>query len=621
MLNSRTLAPAAFGLAALLAVAPAAADNAKRHHALSLVGTPKYAADFKHFDWVDPDAPKGGTVRQAAIGTFDTLNPFNIKGNKATGLGLVYESLMATSPDEASAEYCLVCEWVSYPADYGSVTFGLREAARFHDGKPITPDDVIFSLNELKKHDPFQAQYYKNVVKAEKTGDREVTFTFDVKGNRELPQILGQLTVLPMHFWTAKDANGEPRDLGKTTLEPPLGSGPYRIKNYETGRFIEYERVKTAWANDLPVRRGQWNFDTLRFEYFRDPTPAFEAFKSGSLDFWRETSSKQWATAFGFDAVKNGIVKKDMLPLQGASQMQAFVMNERRPQFQDRRVRQAFLLAYDFEFANKNLFFGQYARVKNYFGEKDLASSGLPQGRELEILNELPPELKAGLPPELFTTPYTIPSNDTPDAFRKNMRQAAKLLGEAGYAPKNGVLTNTTTGQPLAVEFLLVSPQFERVVQPYVNELKRLGIQASLRTVDSAQYQRRIDAFDFDIVVGSFPQSASPGNEQRDFFGSSSAGVQGSRNLIGLKSPVVDKLIDKIIFAKDRDELAAATRALDRVLLWGHHLVPQWFTPYDRVAYWDRYKRPAKLPSRSTAFQQVWSWDATAAAKVDAMRK
>ncbi len=346
----------------------------KRHHALSLVGEPKFGPDFKHFDWVNPDAPKGGVVRLMALGSFDSLNPYSIKGRPAVGINVLLDAtLMAGSPDEPSTEYCLVCEWVSHPADFSAATFKLRDGARFHDGRPITPEDVIFSLGALKKANPRQAAYYKNVVKAEKTGEREVTFRFDQTGNRELPTIVGQLRVLPRHYWEANDASGQPRDLDKSTLEVPLGSGPYRIKSFEAGRGIVYERVKDWWAKDLPVNQGQWNFDELRFTYYLDKTPAFEAFKVGQIDFWRETSAKDWATRFTFDAVKDGRVKKEEIETKTLTPMQGFFFNLRRKQFQDRRVRQAFNLAFDFEFANQNLFFGQYKRVDSFFGNSELA--------------------------------------------------------------------------------------------------------------------------------------------------------------------------------------------------------------------------------------------------------
>ena len=612
----RALTWVAAAAAAILATAPATANDIKRHHALSLVGAPKMPADYKHFDWVNPSAPKGGALKLSARGTFDTLNPYNIKGNKASGLGLTTDTLMFTSPDEASTEYGLVAEWVSYPDDYSAVTFKIRDNARFHDGKPMTPADAIFTLEQLKKHTPFYAQYYKNVVKSEAGPGGLVTFSFDVKGNRELPQIMGQMPILPKHYWEGKDSQGNPRDLGKSTVEAPLGSGPYKIKTFEPGRFIEYERNKDWWAKDLPVGKGLWNFDTLRFEYFRETTAAFESFKAGMTDFYRETSAKQWATAYDLDAIKQGHMKKEAIRTREASQMQAFIMNLRRPQFQDARVRRAILLAFDFEFANKNLFFGQYERVSNYFGEKELRSGALPQGRELEILNEV----RADLAPEVFTAEYKLPVNKGPEDFRRHMGEAAKLLAEAGYVPKNGVMTHAKTGQSLSMEFLLFDAQFERITQPYVGELKRLGIQATIRTVDPAQYERRKDDFDFDIITDTYGQSASPGNEQREFWSAQAADTPGSRNTLGLKSPAVEKLIDKVIFAKDRPELEAATRALDRVLLWGNYVVPQWYSPDDRIAYWNKYQRPEKLPSRDVSFLMVWWQDEAAAQKLAAAR-
>jgi len=590
-----------------LSAAPAcAAEGLEHHHAISLIGTPKYPADFKHFDYVNPDAPKGGLVRMADIGSFDSLNPILYKGEAAAGLGLVYESLMADSLEEPSTSYGLIAEWASYPADFSSVTFKLREGAHWHDGTPITPDDVIYSLEVNKAANPRMALYYKNVSHAEATGPNEVTFNFDVKGNRELPMIMGQLTILPKHYWTGKDSSGNQRDPLKTTLEQPLGSGAYRIKQSSPGRTISYERVPDYWGKDLPVNRGQWNLDEIRFDYYRDDTVAFESFKAGNLDYHQETSAKNWATAYDFAAIRNGWIKQQEVPIKSAQSMQCFVLNLRHPQFADRRVRQAFNLAFDFEWANKNLFYGQYARVSSYFQGTELAAPAeLPQGRELEILNEV----KDQVPPEVFTQVHRNPVNASEDDTRGNLRKAVQLLKEAGYEVKNGVLVDTKTGQPLTVEFLLVSPLFERIVQPLIANLQRLGIKGTLRMVDSAQYTRRLNAFDYDIVVGNFSQSNSPGNEQRDFWGSEAAGREGSQNLIGVKDPAIDKLVDHVIFAKDRQELVAATNALDRVLLWNDFVVPQWFSPKVRIAYWDRYGQPQTLPALTPGFPQVWWFD------------
>ena len=593
-------------LACLLPASSQAEDAPIHHHALSLIGAPKYPADFTHFDYVNPDASKGGVVRMSEIGSFDSLNPVLYKGEAAGGLGLVFESLMGDSIDEPSTSYGLIAEWASYPADYSSVTFHLRKEAHWHDGTPITPEDVIYSLEVNKTANPRMGLYYKNVSRAEATGDNEVTFYFDVKNNRELPMIMGQLTVLPKHYWAGNDASGTPRDPMKTTLEPPLGSGPYRIKEVKPGRSISYERVADYWGKDLPLNKGQWNYDEVLFDYYRDETVAFESFKAGNLDYWQEVSAKNWATAYDFAAVRNGFIKRQEVAIKRTQPMQCFVLNLRRPQFEDRRVRQAFNLAFDFEWANKNLFYGQYARVDSYFQNSELAApASPPQGRELEILNEV----KDGVPPEVFTDIHTNPVNNTPDDMRSNLREAVELLKAAGWEIKDGALTNTKTGQQMRVEFLLVSPLFERIVQPYLRNLEKLGIKGTIRMVDSAQYAQRLNVFDYDVVVANFAQSDSPGNEQRDFWGSEAAGREGSQNQIGVKDPAIDKLIDHVIFAKDRAELVAATHALDRVLQWNELVVPQWFSPNVRIAYWDRYGQPKVLPGLTPGFLQVWWFD------------
>lgn len=610
----RALALAGLGAGALLVprgVLPAAAE-AQRRHALSLVGDLQYGPDFTHFDWADPKAPKGGAVRLRAMGSYDTLNPFAAKGTPASALGLlVYDSLMVSSLDEPSTEYGLVAAWVSYPDDAASATFGLRPEARFADGTPVTAADVIFSLDALKAAGPQYALYYQNVVKAEQTGANEVTFRFDAPGNRELPHIVGQLSVLPRHFWLAKGSNGEPRDLARGTMEVPLGSGPYRIGSFEAGRRITYVRRGDWWARDLPVARGQWNFEEITFLYYRDRTPAFEAFKTGETDFWPEASAKAWATGYDVDAVRSGRIKKEMLPSREMASMQGFAFNVRRRQFQDRRVRRAFNLAFDFELANKTMFYDQYKRTGSYFEGSELAATGLPTGQELEILDSV----REAVPPEVFTTPYANPVNTAPDDRRRNMREAARLLAEAGWAMRDGGLFNKA-GDRLTAEVLLVQPDFERLVLIWKAELEKLGIRVEVRTVDSAHYTQRIESFDFDIVVSRFAQSHSPGNEQREFWGSAAADKQASRNIIGIKDAAVDKLIDRVIYAPDRKALVAATRALDRVLLWNAYVVPQFHTAGDRIAYWAKFARPARLPQQASAlttFLRVWWWDAAAA--------
>lgn len=602
-------------LAAGPAITGAQAEETRRH-ALSLVGEPRFGPDFTHFDWANPNAPKGGTVRRASLGSFDTLNPFSIRGEAADGIAaLVYDQLMTSSLDEPSTEYGLVAEWVSFPDDYSSATFQLREGARFHDGEPIKPEDVIFSLEALKSANPLFALYYQNVTSAEKTGDRQVTFRFDMKGNRELPQILGQLYVLPKHFWEGAQANGERRDITKSSLEVPLGSGPYRIKSVDPGRQVVFERVKDYWAQDLPAMRGLNNFDEIRYVYFRDRVPAFEAFKAGQIDIWTETSANAWATQYHIDAVKNGFIRKEALPHTRVAPMQAFAFNLRRPQFQDPRVRKAFNLAFNFEAINKSLFYGMYVRVGSFFDNSELKATGLPTGRELEILETV----RDKVPPEVFTTEWKMPNASSSMEHRNNLRLALQLLNEAGWKANGGVLTDAK-GNKLSVEFLLVSSDFERVLLPYIEDLKKLGIDARARLVDSTQYTRRLEDFNFDVVVASFAQSHSPGNEQREYWGSQAADKNGSRNIIGIKNPAIDELIEILVKAQDRDEVVAATRAIDRVLLWNYYVVPQWHYPFDRVANWDVFGRPEKLPSQAPAATTNWWVDQAKAAALASQR-
>ncbi len=609
----------AAALAAMVSVLPAQAQEPEHHHALSLVGKIKYPPNFPHFDYVNPKAPKGGVVRQAARGSFDTLNLISMKGSLAGGLqpigpGLQYDTLLLTSLDESSTEYGLLAEWVSYPADYSSATFKLRDGARWHDGTPITPEDVIFSLEILKKGNPVHAQYYHNVERAEKTGDGQVTFTFNVKNNRELPLIIGQFPVQPKHYWTGKAADGTPRDPLKTTLEPPLGSGPYRIKEVKPGHSIVYERVPDYWGKDLPVRVGTGNFDEIRLEYFRDDSVAFEAFKAGQVDFRTENSAKNWATGYDFPAKQQGhVVLNGNISLKNPHPMQAFVMNIRRAKLSDARVRQAFNLALDFEWTNQNIFYGQYKRTGSYFENTEMAAQGLPQGLELQILEEV----RAQVPPQVFTEEYKNPVNATPEALRDHLRQASQLLTAAGWAVKDGVLKNAA-GETLEVEFLITQENLGRIILPYTKNLQRLGIKSNVRLVDDAQYEKRVQNFDYDIIIGGFAQSKSPGNEQREFWSSKAADTPGSRNAIGIKNPAVDKLVERIVFAKDREELVAACRALDRVLLWNHYVVPQWYSPNERIAYWDKFAHPQTLPARSVGFPTIWWFDAEKAAKLPA---
>lgn len=602
------------GRAGVPLIVPARAQERQWRHGLSLFGELKYAEGFKHFDYVNPNAPKSGSVSMIAFGTFDNFNPAvaGLKGSIARGSGMIWDSLMAASLDEVSTAYGLIAEAVSHPADFSSATFRLRSGARHHDGKPITAEDVIFSMESFKKHNPMQSAYYRHVAKMEQTGESEVTFTFDSPGNREMPAILGQLEVLPKHWWESAGAAGKKRDIGATTLEPPLGNGAYRIKEFVAGRTIVYERVRDYWAKDLNVNVGRDNFDEIRFEYFRDSTVAIEAFKADHVDWRDENSAKNWATAYDFPAVKEKRVILEEFPERNRGIMQAFAFNTRRDKFKDARLRRAFNLAYDFEEMNKQMFFGQYKRIDSYFDGTELACSGLPQGQELAILEAL----RDKVPPEVFTTPYANPVGGTPEKVRANLREATRLLREAGYEVRNQKLVNAKTGEPLSVEILTGSPSTERFILFYKPSLERLGITVTVRAVDDVQFENRLRNWDFDMTVASWPESLSPGNEQRDYWSSSAADTPGSHNYIGIKNPAVDALIERIIFAKDRAELVAATRALDRVLLWNQYVVPQFTYNMQRTARWDRFSRPETMPKYgAAAFPTIWWWDAEKAAK------
>jgi len=471
---------------------------------------------------------------------------------------------------------------------------------------------VIFAFDAFKKHHPQYSSYYRHVTKAEKTGEREVTFTFSGPGNRELPQIIGQLFALPKHWWEGTDAAGKKRDIGATTLEPPLGCGPYRIKEFTAGRTVVYERVKDHWAKDLNVCIGRDNFDELRFEYFRDSTVAIEAFKADHLDWRSENSAKSWATAYDFPAVKDKRVILEEFPLRSSGIMQAFVFNIRRDKFKDPRVRRAFNFAFDFEEMNKQIFFGQYKRIASFFEGSELACSDLPEGRELEILETV----RDKVPAELFTKPYTNPAAGSSDKVRANLREGLRLLKEAGYEIRDHKQVNVKTGEPLSVEFLSEDPNFERIILFYKPSLERLGVTVTLRSVDSIQFENRLRSWDFEMIVAAWAQSLSPGNEQRNYWSTPAAEQSGSRNLVGIKNPAVDAMIERVIFAKNRTELVAATKALDRVLLWNYYVVPQWTYSKMRTARWDRLGRPDELPKYgASGFPTIWWWDAQKAAK------
>ncbi len=589
---------AIFAVFVLLCSGAVPAAEVYRGHGIAMHGDLKYPAGFKHFDYVNPNAPKGGDVKLGSIGGFDTFNGYIVKGRTAAGLGLIYDTLMASSADEPFSMYGLIAKSVEMARDRSWIIFHLNPKARWHDGKPITVEDVIWTFNTLvEKGTPFYRYYYGNVAKVKKVAARSVKFSFKPGENRELPLIVGQLTVLPKHYW-------EKRDFTKTTLEPPLGSGPYRLKSFEANRRVVYDRVKDYWAANLPVRRGQYNFDTLRFEYFRDSTVSREAFKAGAFDYQSESSSKAWATEYDTSAVKDGNLVKRKFKHNRSSGMQGFVFNLRRPLFQNARVRQALAHAFDFEWSNKTLFYGQYSRTNSYFDNSELASTGLPKGDELKLLDQF----RDKLPSQVFKSAYTAPKTDGSGNLRANLRIANKMLRNAGWRFDRGnrILKHEKSGKEFRFEILLVSPLFERVVLPFKQNLKRLGIEVRVRTVDSAQYQKRVQKFDFDMIVGSWGQSLSPGNEQRNYWGSDAAGRIGSRNLAGLKDPVVDKLVEKLIAAPTRKDLVTYTRALDRVLLWKFLVIPHFHIPYDRVLYWDMFGIPKVIPDSGANLFTWW---------------
>ncbi|HEX4408874.1 MAG TPA: extracellular solute-binding protein [Xanthobacteraceae bacterium] len=598
-------------------IEPALAEGAaekKWRHGSSLYGELKYPAGFKQFEYVNAKAPKGGVARQIALGTFDNFNSViaGVKGSIAAGIDLIHETLAVPSLDEVSSEYGLLAEAMSYPDDYASVSYRLRSEAKWQDGTPVTPDDVIFSFDAWKKNSPQQSAYYRHVSKVEKTGEREVTFTFDGPGNHELPQIIGQLTVLCKAWWTGTDKNGKQRDVTATTLEPPLGSGPYRIKDFTPGRNITLERVKDYWGANLNVGVGVNNFDELHFEYFRDTTVALEAFKANTVDWRTENSAKNWATAYDFPAVSDKRVLLEEFPIRNVGMMQAFAFNIRRAKFSDPRVRLAFNYAFNFEEMNKQIFYGQYKRIASFFEGTDLAATGVPTGKELELLETV----RDKIPPEVFKRPYSNPVNATPEDIRNNLRDAVRLFNEAGYEVRDQKMVNKKTGEPFSLEFLAEDPTFERVFLFYKPSLDRLGIDVSVRTVDEAQFENRVRSWDFDIITMAWGESLSPGNEQRGYWGSQSADQAGSLNIVGIKNPAVDAMIDQIVFSKNRADLEAATHALDRILLWNFYVVPQWTYGKVRTARWDRFSHPETMPKYGrAAFPTVWWWDAEKAAK------
>ena len=590
---------------ALLGVASMALAGPK--HAQTLYDEPpKYPANFKHFDYVNPDAPKGGTLRQAGFGGFDSLNPFINKGVPADDIGMIYDTLTRHGLDEPFTEYGLLAEKIEKAPDNAWVRFYLRPEARFHDGQPVTAEDVKFSFDTLmSKGAPMYRGYYADVEKVEVESPQRVRFVFKQAGNRELPLIVGQLPVLPKHWWAE-------RDFSKGNLDVPLGSGPYKVADVQAGRSIRYERVKDWWGKDLPVNRGFYNFDTLEIDYYRDNTVALEALKAGQFDYWLETSAKNWATAYNTPAVANGQLIKEEIANHNPTGMQGFIFNTRRPLFTDRRVREALGLLFDYEWANRQLFNGAYTRTRSYFDNSELASVGLPSADELKLLEPL----RAQIPPQVFTDEYHPPVTDGSGIIREQQRRAYQLLQEAGWRVDGDQMLDST-GKPVSFEFLLAQTEFERVLLPFKRNLADLGIELVIRRVDVSQYINRLRSRDFDLIVGGFGQSNSPGNEQREYWHSSSADNPGSRNFIGLKDPAVDSLVEGLIKADSRQSLITHTRALDRVLLWGHYVVPNWHIKTWRVAYWNRFEHPEISPKYDIGLHTWWAREKSPEAVAD----
>ena len=587
-----------------------AGQEVKTYSALSISGTPKYSADFTHFDYANPEAPKGGSVKFASIGTtYDSFNAYIAKGVPAAGITLIYDTLSTQSYDEPFSHYGLVSDKVEIPEDRSWIIYHLNPNARFHDGHPITAEDVVFTFNLLMKEgDPLYRKYYGDVEKVEAVDQQRAKFYLGNMLNPELALIIGQLPLLPKHFWEGKD-------FSKSSLDVPLGSGPYTVVDFKPGRSVTYKRVDDYWGRDLPVNKGRYNFDTITYEYYRDGTVALQAFKAGEFDFRNENSAKAWATEYTGPAFEEGYIVKEKIENDVNQGLQAFIFNIRRPLFQDRKVREAIGYAFDFEWTNAHLFYGLYERSPSYFSNSELAATGLPSKAELDILEPF----RDQLPPEVFTKAYEPPKTDGSGNNRRQLRTAMKLLKEAGYEVKNKKLINSKTGQPFQFEILLHDPSFERVVLPFKQNLERLGIKMTVREVDTSQYINRMRSYDYDMIVGRFAQSESPGNEQREFWGSSAADLPGSRNLVGIKNPVVDQLIKKIISAHSREDLIIHCRALDRVLSWMYYVIPQWHTAYYRVAYWNMFSRPAVTPKYALDLFAWWV-DLDQAAKVDQYR-
>lgn len=566
-------------------------------HGGTLFGELKYKKGFTHYNHVNPNAPKGGTLNRNSQGGFDSFNPFIVKGRPAPGLnysgGLLYDSLLSQSVDQSAAAYGMIAEAFRYTDDYSQTAYRLNPNAKWHDGVSITPEDVIWSLKVLRENQPLYTDYYKNIENATKTGEFEITFKFDIKGNRELPNIIGDLPILPKHWWEEKDAKGNLRDITEPlTGEVPLGSGAYKITKYDMGNTVTWERVKNYWAKDLNIQKGRNNYDFIRYTNFENADAAWEGFKKGGIsDARSENRSRRWSTEYNFPAFKRGDIVRKAWPTEGSETYQAFYINTRKVKFQNRDLRHALMLLYDFEAMNKNIFFGLYTRTDSYFEGGELQGNAKLKGRSKEILEAYRGKIDDRIIDEAYVLPIIKNSKDT----RKVRRQALGLLQKAGYEFKNGKMLDAT-GKQFSIEILGSGPTDETIGLPYVANLKKLGINANVRIVDSAQYKARIDDFNFDLTIKSTRQSLSPGNEQREYWSSAAADRKGARNYAGIKDSVVDELVERIILAPNRAEAVALTKALDHVLLHGHYSVPLYHNPALWYAWWRKINYPPNQP-------------------------
>ena len=574
-------------------------ENYNYMHGMAMHGDLKYKKNFKNFEYSNPDAPKKGKVKLSAIGTFDNLNPYILKGVAAYQTSYLFETLMKSSFDEPFSQYGLLAEKVMLPDHRKWVRFKLRNFAKFSDGTKVTSDDVIFSFKILmSKGHPAWKNYYNQVEEVLKINELEVQFNFSGETNRELPLIIGyQLPIFSKKYWSNKQFD-------KTTLDPPVGSGPYLISDLQPGRSITLKRDPNYWGKNLNVNKGRYNFDEIHTDYYRDVTVALEAFKSGAYDFRLENSSKNWATAYNFNATENGQVIVEEIPYARPSGMQGFAFNTRKPIFKNRNVRKALTYAFDFEWSNKNLFYNAYTRTKSFFDNSELSSQSYPSKKELKILSKF----KDKIPPEIFNEIYQPPrTDDKENGLRKNLRTARRILKDEGWIIQNDILTNKITGEVFKFEILLRSPLFERIVLPLKRNFKKLGIEVSIRTVqDDSQYQKRLEEFDFDMVVTNFGSVISPGNEQKNWWSSEAADQPGTQNIIGVKNPVIDEIIDKLISARDREELVLYTKVLDRILLFNYYLIPQFHIGHYRVAYWNKISRPEITSKYDLGFDFWW---------------